>query len=215
MQMLRFLRRHVVPVGLGVFGFLVIVYDAFSRVEQLWTWGIPGWGYEIGGFALLLAAVLRFFYEIHSRVEAIEGRADATPEPVEKQAPVATQSPPKPAPALPPTLPAVTVSTSPVAAPGPDYAAWDGVRRLQLFQAACLWNEETPPDRYEGLSGSALARLLMLQEAIEEGDLIIDGVWLISSSARRDAERPVTRPDLKRFAEKKGVRPKFLYPDAR
>lgn len=95
------------------------------------------------------------------------------------------------------------------------YEKWDALDSFPLYVAACLWNDEAPPSVYKGLSGDASARLMMLQEAIRKHDIDILEKRYAGSAL---ADRPlmtVSRQELLKLAEKKNLRPKFLYPDAR
>lgn len=100
----------------------------------------------------------------------------------------------------------------------PAYEAWDEVEELELFQAACLWAEIEPALPVS--SGEPYARLRMLKEAIRKRELYPFGNLREALNLRAGRYTPnvhtvVTRKSLRDFAEKRGHRPLFLFPEER
>jgi hypothetical protein len=100
----------------------------------------------------------------------------------------------------------------------PDYKAWDLVPRLALFQAACLWAEK--PVALPVNSEPEYAYLRMLKAAIQDrilvpyGDLKVRADWT-AGRLNPNVNTEVTREALRAFAESKGERPLFLFPEDR
>ena len=103
-----------------------------------------------------------------------------------------------------------------------DYSFWDAIEELTLYQAAQLWVDEEPSGDYQlnqkSLSGKFRAIHQMLFEAVENKNL--------GARDTRDLERVngqligfgdvfVKRLHLKNWAENKGYKPKFLFPEMR
>ena len=120
--------------------------------------------------------------------------------------------------------PGAATKTSPVPAPvivnfeEPDYEAWDGSQELTLLEAAFLWAEENPQPGAMFLQGASMARWKMLTEAVRNKDL--PAYLRLRSGRARPTTDPdighiVYRKDLVEFAEKRKLRPKFLYPEER
>lgn len=111
-----------------------------------------------------------------------------------------------------------------------DVSSWDNVNVLQIFEAACLWVERSPPQAAsDRLPQEALPWLRILKQAIEDRDLPL---WNDEDGAKRDrmfvfqlaigpriapAHVPETvevdRDGLIEYAESIDEKPKFLYPD--
>lgn len=103
----------------------------------------------------------------------------------------------------------------------PAYEAWDDVKELMLFQAACLWVEREPANPMP--MGEAYARFSMLKEAARNRELpVVQDVGSALGSAFKAARGEkvhanattfVSREALKAYAEKRGLRPRFLFPN--
>lgn len=105
------------------------------------------------------------------------------------------------------------------------FEGWDLVDPLSLRDAASLWAEVDPnetPGRV--LDGAAGGMLRMLQLVATQKEIKITTPWpsigVIPEGFPRDpATIPdastVTRAELRKFAEARGDRPRFLFPDAR
>lgn len=128
--------------------------------------------------------------------------------------------------------PAVTADgPEPFRARKASYALWDMIDPLELYQVACLWIDLAPPDSSEvELVGDASASIYALQRALERGLLVATYEHLtdtqkafmrfsrsVSQSAVAPAEKTTrfTRAALIAYAEGLGVKPKFLFPEAR
>lgn len=90
----------------------------------------------------------------------------------------------------------------------PDYAEWDRVSALAIWQASCLWAGIKPVAQIPPTS-KAYPCLQMLKRDLERGEFKTlgqeDGVmW-----------RLVEREELKIYAQKKGEKPPFLFPENR
>jgi hypothetical protein len=86
---------------------------------------------------------------------------------------------------------------------------WRLVDPLSLCQAACLWNEERPPDSNEWLTGDARARYAVLHQGMYAGTL---KPYEAADATNVSPASRVSRADLKRFFEAKGrERPGFLF----
>ena len=91
-----------------------------------------------------------------------------------------------------------------------------------LFQAACLWAEVEPVSPVP--PGDPYARFTILKEAVRNGKLVPVQVFgaavesLIRASRREKmhayARTFVTRDALQQFANGRGLKPRFLFPDA-
>jgi hypothetical protein len=187
MGFFRFLRRYLLVAFLGVCGVALFAFDMIGRIIQLWTLGVPGWLYELAAAGLLLASLCVLFYQLHSRMELVEGKL---------------LSPAKP-----------DTGTFLKGLTGPSYEEWDGVNRLTLDQAASLWSEMTPSANPGPHHRTPTGRVLMLQQAIQDGRLASEGY--ASATSRPGPESEVTRKALLDFAKATKQRPKFLFPDAR
>ena len=111
------------------------------------------------------------------------------------------------------------------------YALWDMIDPLELYQVACLWIDLAPPDSAEvELVGDASASLYALQRAVEQGQLVPTNEHLtdlqrtmmrFSQSVTHGAPAPAekttrfTREALKGYARELGLKPRFLFPEAR
>ena len=65
-EVIKFIRREVWTVFLTVFAVAAWVYGALSAAEQVWSWGIPEWGWQSIGAVLFALGVLIFLYR-HQR----------------------------------------------------------------------------------------------------------------------------------------------------
>ena len=87
---------------------------------------------------------------------------------------------------------------------------WDLVEYFTVSQAASLWCDIEPglDDNLIRVDHPEITAIdQLLYEAVERGEL---------PATRRDFEsRRVTRAELRSFAERKGARPKFLFPEER
>lgn len=109
------------------------------------------------------------------------------------------------------------------------YRLWDEIDPLELYQAACLWVELSPPESSDTpLVGDASVSLYKLTLALESEELSYAASHLgpmdkmniqlqLATSQRLKNPKTirVTRADLMDYAETLGERPKFLYPDMR
>jgi hypothetical protein len=95
------------------------------------------------------------------------------------------------------------------------YIKWDEMNSFELYVAACLWNDEPPPNPYSPLQGHALARFKLLEEGIEKGELDIENQDPISLMQKTHYLTKLTRADLVAFANRRNLRPKFLFANAR
>ena len=89
----------------------------------------------------------------------------------------------------------------------PDYEAWDHVEILEFSQAANLWAECEPSS---GVKRKAYPYLRMLKEqaiARQINATLDYGEYTMDSTT--------SRGELRKLAEAKGTRPKFLYPEKR
>ena len=96
-----------------------------------------------------------------------------------------------------------------------DYQYWDLVPEFKVHQASCLWCDVTPRPsalftRMDHPEIAAIEQLLV--RAIKNGELPAN-TDEVSSYLPDYTVAVVTRADLKAFAESKGVRPGFLFPD--
>jgi hypothetical protein len=108
----------------------------------------------------------------------------------------------------------------------PDFDRWDKVEEFRLFEAACLWCDETPK---LPMSGAARSAFEELREAIYDGDLTaspsidqaLRAAWgkHVERAAPEDdpinVNTPIKRRCLVDYAKKTGKRPRFLFPGAR
>jgi hypothetical protein len=101
---------------------------------------------------------------------------------------------------------------------GPSYEAWDHVEELAVFQAACLWAGLEPVRLVP--PGEAYARFRMIKEALRKQEIAIAypaGVARVFSGSEPqvDQETLVTRAELRKLAERRSMRPAFLYTEDR
>jgi hypothetical protein len=90
----------------------------------------------------------------------------------------------------------------------PDYEAWDEVLELTIHQIASLWAERDPLLPHDS---RAYAYFRALKENAQ-----YDALPVISkNNGNIDGNATISRGDLIAFFEKRGERPKFLFPDAR
>jgi len=99
-----------------------------------------------------------------------------------------------------------------------DFTSWDQVSEFALFHAAWLWAEKEPKSPVQG--SPQYGYFLMLTEAIRTKELntVVDVSTLSSVHGRRFSPAThvtINRDELRGFAEKRGMRPKFLYPEDR
>lgn len=100
----------------------------------------------------------------------------------------------------------------------PDYEAWDQVRELALIRAACFWAEQEPVDHPMMLPPEANPRYTMLREACRAGEF--KAFVRYTGGAVRFVSNPdfghfIRRDDLEKFAEARGEKPKFFFPEER
>ena len=103
----------------------------------------------------------------------------------------------------------------------PDYNAWDQINEFYLWQAACLWAELAPGQRNPPNTETYYVRFTMLKDAARNQEL---GVNLDFNQAIKLGQRDTTvinkhtlvsRAELKTFAEKRKLKPPFLFPEER
>ncbi len=100
----------------------------------------------------------------------------------------------------------------------PHYEDWDQVRRLKLFQAACLWAGKAPALPIKG--GPEYAHFSMLKTAIADRELAPcgkpDEVMAFKAGTNfPNINTEVTRGALRKFAQSREQRPAFLFPEDR
>lgn len=98
-----------------------------------------------------------------------------------------------------------------------DYAAWDIVNELSLWQTMFLWSDLVPTGHMDRIPDVARPRNQFLREAIRNGDI---KAYRLKNGNRTPVSEPdwsdlLVRDELKNFASKKGQKPKFLFLDAR
>lgn len=97
-----------------------------------------------------------------------------------------------------------------------NFSAWDNVDVFSLWQAACLWAEKAPT--WPLANDDEVAYFTMLRQAWKNKQILVTSDTYnrerkITFRPYRDVEFP--RSELIKYAEKKGARPKFLYPEER
>ena len=100
----------------------------------------------------------------------------------------------------------------------PNYEAWDQVRELTLIRAACLWAEQEPVNHPIQMMPEAQPRYTMLIEACRGGELkafVRYNTGEVHPVNDPDFGHFLRRDDLKKFAESRGEKPKFLFPEER
>lgn len=207
MGVLRFLRQYVLVAILAVVAAALGLFDMIGRIEQIWSWGVPGWAYEFAALIFLFAALGVLLFQLHSRMEAFEARSASVSSTPRDTGAVLTA----------------------LAAKGnePDYAMWDAHDRYRLGVAAYLWAERRPalttdvPAYSREGEAYAMLRAAVLAGKLSAGDLNAHIVDLGPGDQREvipagvNPNRWVTRADLITFAKTTKQRPKFLFPDAR
>lgn len=90
----------------------------------------------------------------------------------------------------------------------PDYAAWDRVDEPHIWQIACLWAGQRP---YIKLTADTKAYpyLHMLKGDIRSGKL------KLKADPGGQMWGRVSRDELRKYAEARGEKPAFLYPEER
>jgi hypothetical protein len=99
-----------------------------------------------------------------------------------------------------------------------EYGIWDQIQKVELFQAAYLWADQTPPTVVGRMTANIMAHYQMLEQAIEDQviplvERKIDGRSYSITNPTPNTKIP--RSSLVRFAEKIGHKPKFLFPEER
>ncbi len=100
----------------------------------------------------------------------------------------------------------------------PDYDAWDLTNDFTVVQASCLWCEvdQGISFLYQKSQNPRIAAIeQMLVSEIRAGRLRADSTQNVLSSIGNYSESLVTREALKELAERKELKPKFLFPMAR
>ncbi len=100
----------------------------------------------------------------------------------------------------------------------PDYDAWDLVNDFTVAQASCLWCGVDPDISFliqKSKNPQIAAIEQMLVSEIRAGRLRADSTQNVLSSIGNYSESLVTREALKELAERKELKPKFLFPMAR
>ncbi len=100
----------------------------------------------------------------------------------------------------------------------PDYDAWDLTNDFTVAQASCLWCEVDPGISFlmqKSQNPQIAAIEQMLVSEIRAGRLRADSTQNVLSSIGNYSESLVTREALKELAERKELKPKFLFPMAR
>ena len=100
----------------------------------------------------------------------------------------------------------------------PDYDAWDLVNDFTVAQASCLWCEVEAGGSFliAKMQNPQIAAIeQMLVSEIRAGRLRADSTQNVLSSIGNYSESLVTREALKELAERKELKPKFLFPMAR
>ncbi len=100
----------------------------------------------------------------------------------------------------------------------PRYDDWDHVDTLSVGDAACLWCDEEPEASFDyQTTRNATIRTYqaLIVAAIKSGAIQVDHSGNVLSSLGNYARSTVSRQDLRRLAEDKGMRPKFLFPECR
>jgi len=100
----------------------------------------------------------------------------------------------------------------------PDYDAWDLVNDFTVAQAVCLWCGVDPDISFliqKSKNPQIAAIEQMLVSEIRAGRLRADSTQNVLSSIGNYSESLVTREALKELAERKELKPKFLFPMAR
>ena len=88
----------------------------------------------------------------------------------------------------------------------PAYDMWDYVDDFMIFQAACLWAGREPKRPVP--QGKAYAAFTMIKGALRAG-----AIQAATPNIEVDQFIRVTRGELRKLAESKGMRPRFLFPD--
>jgi hypothetical protein len=75
MGFLKWVRAHVlITLGFVLAG-LIAVYDSVSRVQQLWTLGLPGWAWGVIAALIFGLCVIALLYEHDRRIRTIQAPA--------------------------------------------------------------------------------------------------------------------------------------------
>ena len=104
----------------------------------------------------------------------------------------------------------------------PNYSHWDLLEEIKLEEAVCLWCEIEPGDsprarRARHPDSVPVERFLLA--AIKKGELPLAGAGLLWQLSMRQKELPddvgafLQKADLRKLAEQKGLRPRFLFPE--
>ena len=120
----------------------------------------------------------------------------------------------------------IPLATAVTLKPWPDFDRWDEEGIFRLFEAACLWCDESPS---LPLNSGPSHRFEQLRDAIYCGDLqgylslqeSVRSAWAKHNGRPEPADDPITvnsrvkRAALTDYAMKIGERPRFLFPGAR
>jgi hypothetical protein len=99
----------------------------------------------------------------------------------------------------------------------PSAATWQHVPQFTLYQAACLLAEVTPV-LGRSLEGDAEAWFVTLCAEIRSKELpyirsIHDKNYTFKDGYHPHRDTEISRAEFQRFAERHGIRPRFLFPD--
>jgi len=99
----------------------------------------------------------------------------------------------------------------------PDYSFWDSIDQIQVYAAAYLWCELDPPsiDNKESMTEKVESILdLIVRHCIDKGEWRIKRDINDNQTSIVYAYCKVARNQLIILAEKRGEKPKFLYPES-